>query len=142
MWRRVLQGLVMLLALLAGFWFGGELSRTPSVLTVVAVAGSVLLGDLVGTSERWQGRVASAALAALCFSGGWYLAGREIDRAYAECARRGEEVRQVLRSYHDLHGAYPDSLSELHGIDLPGDRLLRGSLLEYSRTGSGYVLSF
>jgi hypothetical protein len=142
MWRRVLQVLVMVLALAAGFWFGGALTRSLSVTAVAAVAGCVVLGDLVGGSERWQGRVASAVLAAVFFCCGWYLAGREIDAAYAECAQRGEEVRQALSLYEDMHGTYPASLSELHGVAIPGQRLLRPGLLEYERTKGGYELSF
>lgn len=142
MGRRALQGLIMVLSLGAGFWFGGALTRTPSAVAIGAAAVCVLLGDVAGGGERWERRVVSALLAGLCFSGGWYLAGREIDAAYAECAQRGEEVRQALKTYHDVHHAYPESLSELRGVEIPGERILRPGLLDYSRTGKGYVLSF
>ncbi len=142
MWRRVLQALVMVLSLVAGFWFGGALTRGLSVGAVVAVAGCVVLGDLVGSSDHWQGRVGSAVLAAVLFSCGWYLAGREIDAAYAQCAERGEQVRQALSLYQDMHGSYPATLSELRGVEIPGHRLLRPGLLEYERTNGGYELSF
>jgi hypothetical protein len=76
------------------------------------------------------------------FATGWYLGGRELERATADCSQRIEEVRQALDDHRSATGRYPESLEELDAFELPGRRFLRGSLLRYSRTEDGYLLWF
>lgn len=129
-------------SLAAGFWFGGILERSVSVFAIVVLAAVVLAGDLVGPPDRRGVRIASASAAGLLFVFGWYLAGREIDRAFAECSQRAEGVRTALEGYRRDHGGYPSSLSEISRLEIPGDRILRPGLLKYVKTADGYVLSF
>jgi len=139
-WRSIALAVVMLASLVAGFWFGGSLERAPSVAAVVAVAACVLLGDVLGPTKSWQARVMTAALAGVVFAAGWHLGGREIDAAFSECASRGEEVRRALEIHRRQYGGYPDSLMGLVGFEIPGQRILRPGLMQYTRTDDGYLL--
>jgi len=133
---------VAVLSLVAGFWFGGDLRDAISPWAIIALGVCVLLGNLLGSPTSAQRRALSALLVGVLFAGGWYLADREIDRGFVDCVERGNEVREALELHHRMHGAYPMSLDELVGIDLPGERILRRSLLSYTRTSKGYELSF
>jgi len=141
-WRIGALVLVLGAALLAGFWFGGTLGRGVSWTATLAAAACVILGDVLGSRTSSASRIATAVAAALLFAAGWFLAGREIDRAYAECSRRGEGVRAALEEYRRYNGGFPATLDEIPDFEIPGRRLLRPGLLKYQRTGDGYVLSY
>jgi hypothetical protein len=133
---------VAVASLTAGFWFGGDTVRGVSVWAVVVLAVVVLLGDLLGSPERWQPRLASAAVMAAVFAAGWYLGVVELDRAFEGCVERGEEVRLTLEEHHRVNGRFPESLDELDRVEIPGGRLLRTGLMRYARTSEGYELRF
>jgi hypothetical protein len=109
---------------------------------MVFAAVCVILADLLGAPDSRGSRIATAVAAGLLFAAGWYLAGREIDGAFAECSRRGEDVRRGLAAQYLDNGGYPGRLDELRHVQIPGQRLLRPGLLEYHRTEGGYVLSY
>jgi hypothetical protein len=141
-WRGLLLGAVWAAALVAGFFFGGEPARGISWLAVAGLTTLVVLGDLLGPPQRLPVRLASVALTAGLFAAGWYLGVTELERAFDGCVARGEQVRQALAEHHRVHGSYPSSLEALALSDLPGGRLLRSGLLEYSLTDDGYLLEF
>jgi hypothetical protein len=140
--RNAALAVVLLTSGVAGFWFGGALERGVSLIAVGAAAVLVLVADLLGSPESRPARIAAAVAAGLVFAGGWYAAGREIGRAYGDCAARAESVRFELERFHRAHGRYPDALEDIGGIHIPGRRILRSGLLEYHRTDGGYILSF
>jgi hypothetical protein len=141
-WRGPALVLVVILSLVAGFWFGGEAGRGISTAAIAALAVCVLLGDLLGSRARRWARLTTAVTAALIFGGGWILGSAELERAFAGCVTRGEAVRTELEVHRERHGRYPDSLDELTGFTIPGGRLLRPGLMVYERTADGYGLSF
>lgn len=133
---------VLCLSLTAGFFFRGSVAQTISVWTVMALALCVVLADLLGSPKSRSSRIGSAILAGVLFAVGWYLGGRELENASADCAQRIGDVRLALEDYQDDAGFYPDTLDQLEGIELPGRLLLRRDLLEYTRTSDGYLLSY
>lgn len=139
--RTTLLLLVLLLAGVAGFWFGGDTEATVPLLAVVALAVCVLLADLLGPPDSRRSRIGWALAAAGLFAVGWYLAALELQSAYDEAAARGDAVRQELELHRRMHGEYPADLDQLRGIEVPGDRLLRSRVLGYTRTDAGYVLT-
>ena len=134
------MGVALLIAAGAGFWLGGDLRPLPGpadlavALLVTLVAGSLVASGLAA-------RAGAGLLALLVFAGAWLGGAHEARVAFNGCVARCEEVRERLEGHRSTAGTYPDDLSELGG-NLPGDRMLRGSLLHYARQGTGYVLEF
>jgi hypothetical protein len=140
--RIVLLILVLSVSLLAGFWFRGAEGSAMTIGSVASLAVCVLLADLLGSPKSRTNRIGAAVLAGVLFATGWYAGGRELESAKADCSRRVNDVRGALEDYRQTHGRYPDGLDDLDGVDLPGKRLLRGSLLQYTTTSDGYLLWF
>ncbi len=76
------------------------------------------------------------------FVGSYFAGQREAQLAFNDCNHRGESVRASLGAYYQEHGSYPSKLSHLKMSNLPGDRILRRNLLEYSRIDEGYELKY
>jgi len=140
--RIALLIVVLCLSLTAGFFFRGSEAQTVSVWAVMVLALCVVLADLFGSPKSRSSRIGSAVLAGVLFAVGWYMGGRELEAASADCAQRIGDVRSALEDYQDDAGSYPDTLDQLEGIELPGRLLLRRDLLEYTRTSDGYLLSY
>ena len=140
--RIALPIFVLCLSLTAGFFFRGSEAQTISVWAVMVLALCVVLADLLGSPKSRSSRIGSAILAGVLFAVGWYLGGRELENASADCAQRIGDVRSALEDYQDDAGFYPDTLDQLEGIELPGRLLLRRDLLKYTRTSDGYLLSY
>jgi hypothetical protein len=139
---RVATLLLTAFALLGGEWLGeGE----DAPLVRLAVLGALMLAvGVTGTlihRPRWPKGVAAGVAAALLGCVGFWAGDRIATRAFNSCVERGEEVRVALTQYRARVGHYPDSLEDL-GYALPGNRLLRPSILVYERRGNGYVLRF
>ena len=141
-WRTVLTCAVAIGSLTAGFWFGGDTAREVSIWAVVALGVAVLLGDLLGPPDRRGARMLSALVMAGLFVVGWYGGIAELARAFDQCVERGESVREALDGYRTSAGEYPESLTRLAGVPIPGRRLLRPDLMEYRRLDDGYRLGF
>lgn len=133
---------VLCLSLTAGFFFRGSEAQTVSVWAVMVLGLCVVLADLFGSPKSRSSRIGSAILAGVLFAVGWYLGGRELENASADCAQRIGDVRSALETYQDDAGIYPETLDQLEGIELPGRLLLRRDLLDYTRTSDGYLLSY
>ena len=140
--RIVLLTMVLAVSLTAGFFFRGSETQTVTVWTVAVLALCVILADLLGSPKNRNSRIGSAVLAGALFATGWYLGGRELENASADCAHRIGDVRVALESFKEQAGAYPETLDQLEGIELPGRLLLRPDVLEYERTSDGYLLSY
>ncbi len=141
-WRAPLLVALAALSVAAGFWFGGDTGRGVSGWAVATLAAAVLLGDLLGPPRARTLRLGSAAAMALLFAAGWYAGIVELERAFDGCVARGEEVRRALEAHRAEHGAYPQTLDGLIGVDLPGRRLIRPDLMRYAATEDGYRLEF
>jgi len=141
MTRGLLLLLVMLAAPLTGLFFGGAPTQGVSTWTVAAAAACVLLADLLGPPRSAGGRIGTAVLAGVLFAVGYSVGLREQERAVTEVSNRAEELRRALEVYHDTWSEYPDELSDLD-VAVPGKRILRGDLLDYERTLTGYRMTF
>jgi hypothetical protein len=138
--RKVLSALILCVSALAAFWIGegGTLFFEPLPYAPV-LAGAVLAAAVFpGT---WVRR-AMAGSACLVVIAAVYVGGlHSYNCAFRECLRRCETVRARISEYRAENGSYPDSLASLQG-PLPGRRILRPSILAYSRTQEGYELEF
>lgn len=141
-WRTPLLVAVAAVSLTAGFWFGGDTARGVSVWAIVGLGTTVLLGDLLGPPDRRGARMISALVMAGLFVVGWYGGIVELERAFDRCVARGETVREALDRHRGSTGEYPESLTQLGDVAIPGRRLLRPDLMEYRRVDGGYQLSF
>ena len=135
-----LVGVAVLFAGIGGYWFGGDPQPLPGLADLAfgfltAVAAAALPG------RRLIARTCAAVLVLATFVGSWIAGASEASIAFNDCVAQCEALRGRLDEYRSTKGAYPDSLADL-GSPLPGGRMLRGSLLEYSRRGTGYVFEF
>lgn len=138
--RQVFLLLVLAAALVGGFFFRGDVDHSVSLPTVIVLSVCILAADLLGSPKSRTARMGAAVLAGVVFAVGWYLGGRELDAATDDCAHRSEEVRAALAEHWERTGSFPASPDELVDFEWPGDRLLRGSPMQYLRTDDGYVL--
>jgi len=138
--RQVFLVLVLVAALLGGFYFRGDADHHVSAPTVIVLSVCVLAADLLGSPKSRTVRMAAALIAGALFAAGWYFGGRELDAAIDDCAHRSEEVRAALAEHQQRTGSFPESPDELVGFEWPGDRVLRGSPLQYLRTDDGYAI--
>lgn len=138
--RLVLLLLVLAGALVGGFYFRGGTDEAVSPGTVIVLSVCVLAADLLGSPKSRAARMSTAFIAGALFAVGWYLGGRELDAAIDDCAQSAEEVRAALAAHRDRTGSFPASPDEIVDFEWPGDRLLRGSPLQYLRTDDGYAI--
>jgi hypothetical protein len=133
---------LVLLAAIA--WWQGEDVKDPMgaivITTCVAIVSAIVLG-LLGGRSRWMGAVwvvGALLVAATAHASASKLA----TNAFNDCVNHAEEVRTALARFHDQHGRYPEDLSALSGIHVPGHRWLRPNLLQYEAVPPGYELGF
>lgn len=138
--RYLLLGLVLAASLVAGFWFRGGDEQAVSPPAVIVLSVCVLGADLLGSPKSRGARMGAALVAGALFAVGWYFGGLELDAAIDDTAHHVELVRTALDEHRERTGSYPESLDELSGFELPGQRLLRPSPLKYLQTDEGYVL--
>jgi hypothetical protein len=135
---RLLVGCVWGGATLLAVWLGeGEERRFDLFLFAGALISAVAAG-LVPLGFGWK--AASATVAAFLFVLGFLLGQAELRHAFNSCVEKGETVREWLASEQRRTGTFPETLRPPQ--PLPGRRALRGPLLQYERTGSGYRLRF
>ncbi len=139
--KDLISGLISVIALACGFWFGGE---SVSMVSVTGLSVLLVLGIISSIVLRANFlRRAGMVLATISLFGiGWYLGRIETARAFNQCVEKGGLVRLSLSSYFQTRGSFPDLLSQLELSEIPGNRLLRPSLLSYAKVGTGYQLSF
>jgi len=132
-------------ALLFGVWRGEDLSDPlPKVVDLGGGLIWVVTFLLVSLRkpERRRAAIAYALFVPAALAVG-YVAGDRIGaRALNECISEGESIRVALHEFYGKNGRYPVDLASLHLQRVPGGRLLRGGILNYTRTGEGYSLNF
>jgi hypothetical protein len=136
--RAVLLGM-SLVAAGSGFWLG-EAGGLPGIADLLAVLAFTAFSFALHRGFWLRGAVATAAVLGV-FMASWAAGSRSSQLAYNECIDRGEEVRRALAEFRSRTGGYPPSLDELRH-QLPCRRVLRGSVLGYKVTESGYDLRF
>ena len=131
-------------AALAGMWFGED-GASPGRAFIFAAsisAAAGVLAFLACGASRLPGRLFVGIAVCGLGPGGFGVGARDAAAAFNECVERGEDVRIRLHDYRARSGHYPDSLAALTGAPLPCRRLLRGDLLSYRATATGYSLVF
>ena len=132
---------ILVTAVAWGIWCGGDLSKFLgiSLVGLIGALGLLVISTLILKTKMGRLSLLIGTIAAI--SSGVVLGSGYASSAFNECVSQGEVVRKELARYKAQTGRYPDDLSELE-MDLPGKRLLRGSILEYRRTDKGYVIQF
>lgn len=126
---------------LIGWVLGSEKSMYVSfALATVSVAVFVAFTTRRVWPAVWARRGAAVATALSLASGVW-LGGTASSRAFNECVREADRIRDEIVAFKSAHGRYPGELTELSG-GVPCQRPLRGSLLSYATTASGFTLQF
>lgn len=129
----------VVLAVLSGVWLGeASTGFGPDLMTLVIGAGVAVLPLLIHPPARWL-RPVAAVFAFVVFWTAWIMGRGEASAAYNNAVRHGEDVRRMLADHRERTGSYPPRLGELDG-ELPGNRLLRGTVWRYERTADGYGL--
>lgn len=131
-----------LVVIVLGDWLGEDLHgfRLQSLFMGILVVAIVPFLTSASTSLRT--RAAAVASVAALYRGA-FLAGTAIATcAFNACVHRGEGVRQALLAFYSQHRTYPAHLSELRLPSLPGNRLLRPSILFYQASSQTFVLEF
>lgn len=137
--RYVAVGLAILLSVF-GFWLGEGGSPPWAAAPVVSTFVAALAVAFAVPGKLWVKSV-GAAMSVFTYAGALLLGWLSFAHAFGECVDKGEEVRARLGEYHKKTNLFPERLGQLDGFSLCG-RTLRPTILEYKRTGDGYVLSF
>jgi len=140
--RLVIAAAVALAVVLCGlgFWLG-EAGGPPwaALPIVIGVVGSPIVAFAVPGRRAKKVAVGGAVIA---IYGLTFFAGlSSFGRAFAECIGRAEEVRVLLKEYHQTHAVYPETLTQLQS-PIPCGRMSRSTILTYERTRDGYALGF
>ena len=129
-----------------GVWRGEDLSVGPFDYTIDIAIALVWLVALIlvawKNQRRWAKPVVVGFSIPVSLVVGLYSGHQESRQAFNDCVENGETVRAALGEYYDENGRYPENLKSLKMVDLPGSRLLRGSILRYTVAGEGYELFF
>jgi hypothetical protein len=137
--RNIALGLAAVVVIF-GFWLGEGGSPPWAAVPVVSAFVGAFAVAVAIPGKLWLksvGGVGAFALYAVALFLGWL----SFTSAFGECVEKGEEARAQLSEYHKKEGQFPERLGQLKGFKLCG-RILRPTLLEYEKTGDGYVLSF
>jgi len=141
---------------LAGMWAGegreaaiipflfpfGRFSPSPwlTALLVFGLTLYVALAVFLLRPFRHAGRIAGACLLLLVLPSGILAGDASGSRAYNDCVENAAVVQAGIEQFRQRNGRYPVRLEEVGNV--PCRRLLRGTILRYERTASGYELGF
>ena len=138
-WRLTLITALVIVSAGVGMWIGEDGRWSTMALSAAlsfGAAGAFVAGATL--SRRF-----GAALLTTCFCvAGIYVGTHSFAHAFNECVQRGEELRAALAQYRARAAQYPQSLDALPRSSTRCERLLRGTILRYEPTQTGYRLSF
>lgn len=139
--RKFISAALLAITGLTGFWLGEDfLPLISSWVLLALIALPLATAALAPHKDSFHVRTTLMA-AALLFIGAWFAGQTAANRAFDDCLARGEEVRLTLRNYRLQQGRFPQRLDDLD-IDLPGQRLLHSTLMNYQAKEGDYRLSF
>jgi len=137
--KTVLAGLLLGLAVL-GLWLGeGGLRPSDTALLGAGVIGGLTVA--MAASGKVRGKALLGASSLVIFSAAWFAGSHSLAHAFNECVDRGEDIRALLREYHEETGEYPVNLDRLK-TSIPCYQITRPSVLVYEKNAVGYKLSF
>lgn len=125
-----MRHLPLFLYLALSFLFGialgerGELGPVQYVFAVVIPVAAVIL------AWRSPGARFSVVLTGALMLAGLLIGQRSFKRAFDECQREGQRVRDAVVAFRAEHGDFPARLEELK-LDLPCECIVRDTILHY-----------
>lgn len=134
--------LLLPLAALTAVWLGEDLHRARllsfSGLSFLLAWTGGMPAQRIGT----QPLILTVTISVVVMIVAYLLGGVFARGAFQECERNADDVRRLLAEFFREHGEFPADLSQLPMSRMPGERLLRGSVLCYRQTEQGYELSY
>ncbi len=143
--KLIFAALLIFLGGLIGVWIGEEiLINNPFGWQECLGLALPVVWFLALKKKSFTFRIILAVASLGSFVGGDLYGRREFRNAFNECVDGGEDIRQDLEAYKKSFGTYPDTIKSLEVTDpgLSGKVLLRGNILDYKKTPSGYEISF
>lgn len=138
--KKAIAVLSTIIFLFTAFWLGeagkGLLHFRPYMIGLIGMAAIPSL-----MSIKWKYRTLYGFLFIIFYTVFFYMGDLSFNRAYNSCIEEAEQVRTALSDYKFRNGKYPDVLDDLD-MTLPCSRVLRGTILEYERTGLNYRIWF
>ena len=127
-----------LILLVIAFWLG-EAGHGPFQIHpyIIGIAGLGVISSLA--SKNLGYRTATGLIFIVLYLAAFYTGSLSFDHAFDICIDDAEEIREDLVRYKARNGNFPESLEELN-IELPCSRIWRGSILQYTRTETGYQI--
>ena len=110
------------------------------MLAVVLLVSCAALGVLLLRPYGWPARFGGALAILVAVWIGLIAGDRSQMRAYNECVEDARLLQASIESFRQRNGQYPNSLLEVGTV--PCRRVLRGTIVSYERTASGYNVSF
>ncbi len=139
--RSILFWLCLAGAPLAGLWLGEGFVPIISPLAAIPFLLLPFAATFFSPSTRKLEKFFVLIATWVLFAGGWSLGLQNAEKAFDDCLKRSDNLREELYLFHYQNGSYPERLDAL-GIDIPGQRRLHDPLLVYRQEGGGYRLSF
>jgi hypothetical protein len=139
--RSLATALLLPVALILGIWNGEDLSSLLGLSFGTLAMAAICFGCAVVIPRGLLQRILFPLGVVAVLVAGHMIGSHYVKIAFNGCVDSGETVRKNLAEYRNRTGAFPETLEAMRK-QLPGRRLLRGSLLEYHRDGDGYELSF
>lgn len=139
--RKILTYVILSFGCLSGVWIGEgniDLIEVPPLLLLITLP--ILTGALVPYSKP-KDKKSIMFLTAVVFIVSWSTGQSSSKNAFKDCAKQASTIQASIEKYKVDNGYYPETLESL-GIELPGGRVTRPSILEYERKNDGYLVSF
>jgi hypothetical protein len=126
--------------LVVAFWLGEEGKGLFQIYPyMLGVIGFVTIPYLA--SKKWKYRTAIGITFTVLYFAAFYSGELSFYRSFNVCIGDAEGIRAILGDYKDKNSNFPETLQELH-IKLPCSRVLRGTILKYVKTETGYRIWF
>lgn len=129
-----------ILLLLVAFWFG-ESGRGLFLIYPYLLSAMVCILISYLASNKWKYRIPICIIFIVLYSTAFYTGILSFTRSFNVCIDDAKGIREALSDYKAKNGSFPETLHELN-IELPCSRVLRGSILQYERTETGYRIWF
>lgn len=122
------------------FWLG-EAGKGIFQIAPYAIGSLGCVVIAMTCTKKKKIKILTTIAFATLYACSFYLGDVSFYRTFNNCIIDAETIRHNLQNYYKSKESYPSTLEQLK-ITIPCQRVIRGSLLEYRLTESGYNLSF
>lgn len=130
-------------AMALSLWLGEDLGSRRLFPAVATAVGLGAIGALPAVRYGMRPALVLGSVSVLAVAAGYLLGNHVAAEAFVECVEARDDMRHHLEEARAVEGAYPARLDSLPLRQLPGKRLIRGSLLEYEAEGeASYRIGF